>query len=163
MFALVVALLVTTSVFAHQQKTAITTVLFNPRTDNIEIMHRFVMHDAEHAVKEIFDKDADILKSPETQQRFADYVGKRFSVANANGEPLPLSQVGFEVEGKFFWVYQETKQLENHDALIVQHNALRDLWPKQTNTVNFEGLGKIKTLTFTDNIELLQVEFASKH
>ena len=35
---------------AHQQKIAITTVLFNPRTENIEIMHRFNLHDAEHAV-----------------------------------------------------------------------------------------------------------------
>lgn len=158
-----VAILATASALAHQQKTAITTVLFNPRTDNIEIMHRFNMHDAEHAVKEIFNKEADILSSVETQQRFADYVSQRFAVAKEDGEVLPLSQVGFEVEGKFFWVYQETKQLENHHTLIVQHNALRDLWPKQTNTVNFEGLGKVKTLTFTDNVELLQVEFKTKH
>ncbi len=39
---------------AHQQKIAITTVLFNPRTQNIEIMHRFNLHDAEHAVKALF-------------------------------------------------------------------------------------------------------------
>lgn len=28
-------------VSAHQQKTAFSTVLFNPRSENIEIMHRF--------------------------------------------------------------------------------------------------------------------------
>lgn len=36
---------------AHQIKAAITTVLFNQRTENIEVMHRFNLHDAEHAVK----------------------------------------------------------------------------------------------------------------
>ncbi|MDG1816469.1 MAG: hypothetical protein P8H22_10245, partial [Glaciecola sp.] len=39
------------SVSAHQQKSGLTTVLFNPRTNNIEVMHRVYMHDAEHAVK----------------------------------------------------------------------------------------------------------------
>mgnify|MGYP000103148218 CR=1 FL=1 len=44
---------------AHQQKTSISKVLFNQRTSNIEIMHRFRVHDAEHAVKHIFGKDAE--------------------------------------------------------------------------------------------------------
>ena len=51
---------------AHQQKIAITTVLFNPRTENIEIMHRFNLHDAEHAVKAMFKKTADILDDKDT-------------------------------------------------------------------------------------------------
>lgn len=152
-------LIAATQAFAHQQKTAITTVLFNPRTENIEVMHRFNMHDAEHAVKRIFDKEADILNNKDTQKRFSEYVNKRFLIADKQGTILPLSSVGFEVQGKFFWVYQETQQLENLDNLIVKHDALRDLWPTQTNTVNFEGIGKIKTLTFTENVELLKVEF----
>ena len=36
---------------AHEMKSAITKVLFNQRTGNIEVMHRFYVHDAEHAVK----------------------------------------------------------------------------------------------------------------
>ena len=53
-------------VSAHQQKTAFSTVLFNPRSENIEIMHRFRVHDAEHAVKQILGKDADIINSRKT-------------------------------------------------------------------------------------------------
>lgn len=147
--------------FAHQQKTAITTILFNPRTQNIEVMHRFNMHDAEHAVREIFDKKADIISSADTQKRFALYVGERFHLATQDGQLLNLASVGYEAEGKFFWVYQETSQISDLDSLLVQHDALRDLWPSQTNTVNIEGNGKIKTLTFTENIELLKVEFES--
>lgn len=164
-FSLLTAMVLLASMAAqaHQQKAAITTVLFNPRTGNIEVMHRFVMHDAEHAVKEIFEKDADILSSKETQKRFAEYVSNRFAIGTEDGKKLPLSQVGFEVDGKFFWVYQETAQLESHQGLIVQHNALRDIWPAQTNTVNFEGAGKIKTLTFNENVELLKVKFETQH
>lgn len=160
---LVVTLVASSITFAHQQKTAITTVLFNPRTQNIEVMHRFNMHDAEHAVREIFDKTADIISSEETQKRFSSYVGERFHLATQDGQLLELTSVGYEAEGKFFWVYQETSQISDLDMLLVQHDALRDLWPRQTNTVNIEGNGKIKTLTFTENIELLKVEFESKN
>ncbi|MGB0215876.1 MAG: DUF6702 family protein [Alteromonas oceani] len=144
---------------AHQQKIAITTVLFNPRTENIEIMHRFNLHGAEHAVKAMFKKTADILDDKDTQARFASYVANRFVLFNAQNDSLPLNLVGFEVEGKHFWVYQETAQPPALEGLQIRHDALRDLWPEQVNTINVEGNGDLKTLTFTDSVELLEVHF----
>jgi hypothetical protein len=144
---------------AHQQKMSITTVLFNPRTNNLEVMHRFDLHDAEHAVKEIFNGDADIMKSKQTQADFAKYVSERFAIYNMNKAELPLLSVGTELEGKYFWVYQETPAPTELTGLYIQHNALRDIWHQQTNTINIEGKGNIQTLTFTDNTELLSVEF----
>ncbi len=138
---------------AHQQKAAITKVLFNPRTGNIEVMHRFYMHDAEHAVRQIFGKDADIIGSAETQSIFADYVGERFALISGETE-LPLSPVGFEIERVFFWVYQETPITDGISDLTIKHDALRDVWPQQINTVNIEGLGEVKTATFDGTIEL---------
>jgi hypothetical protein len=144
---------------AHQQKIAISTILFNPQSKNIEVMHRFNVHDAEHAVKEIFGKNADIIDSVSTQQQFSDYVNQRFAMYNQDGELLPLNLVGHELEGKHFWVYQETAQPSALQNLSVRHNALRDLWPSQVNTINVEGNGELKTLTFSDSIELLKIEF----
>lgn len=151
--------LFTTSVLAHQQKTAISTVLFNPRTENIEIMHRFRAHDAEHAVKEIFGKEADILDSSTTQKQFGEYVNQRFMLFGSEGKSLPLKMVGVELEGQFFWVYQETTQPTQLDNLTIRHDALRDLWPEQVNTINVEGKGKLQTLTFTESVELLKLTF----
>jgi hypothetical protein len=168
-FALLAMLLVVGSMTysnaakAHQIKAAITTVLFNPRTENIEVMHRFNMHDAEHAVKVLFEKNADIIDDKGTQQAFADYVGKHFALLNIEDESLPLTQVGFEVEGKHFWVYQETDQPPALEGLKIRHDALRDLWPSQVNTINVEGNGPLKTLTFTDNVTLLEVGFNASH
>tara|TARA_R110000744_G_scaffold229796_1_gene347850 strand:+ start:21775 stop:22284 length:510 start_codon:yes stop_codon:yes gene_type:complete len=158
-FAGLLLLLVASSAFSHQQKTAISTVLFNPRTGNIEVMHRFNLHDAEHAVRHIFGKNADIIDSAKTQQQFSDYVSERFTMAKEDGQSIALKTAGFEVDGKFFWVYQETKQPAKLDNLVISHNALRDLWPSQINTINVEGKGDIKTLTFRDSIELLKIEF----
>ena len=150
------------SLSAHQQKTAISTVLFNPRTENIEIMHRFRVHDAEHAVKEIFGKDADIIDSKKTQNQFGEYVNQRFNLFASNQQPLPLKMVGVELEGQFFWVYQETTQPTTLDNLTIRHDVLRDLWPEQVNTINVEGKGKLQTLTFTDSIELLKLTFKTQ-
>lgn len=161
--SLLAALLLCASAAAHQQKAAITKVLFNPRTENLEVMHRFYLHDAEHAVKHLFDKHADIIGDATTQQRFADYVAQRFSMTDAQGNSIALALLGHEMEGKFFWVYQETAQPAGLQALEVQHQALRDLWPAQVNTVNIEGKGDIKTLTFDGNVTLLTVEFDKHH
>ncbi|MBN7828151.1 hypothetical protein J0A66_23230, partial [Bowmanella dokdonensis] len=87
-------------------------------------MHRFYLHDAEHAVKEIFGKEADIIGSEQTQRQFAEYVAERFALMR-DGQALPLGAVGFETEGKFFWVYQETPTPVTLEALSVKHNALR--------------------------------------
>ena len=148
---------------AHQIKAAITTVLFNTRTENIEVMHRFNLHDAEHAVKVLFDKNADILDDKGTQKAFADYVAARFRLLDAQNDSLLLKTVGYETEGKFFWVYQETEQPPELEGLRIRHDALRDVWPAQVNTLNVEGQGDIKTLTFRDNVELLSVEFKRQH
>ena len=45
------------------------------------------------------------------------------------------------------------------EGLKVRHDALRDIWPSQVNTLNVEGKGNLKTLTFTDNVALLEVHF----
>jgi hypothetical protein len=152
-------LLLSSNAFAHQQKAAITTVLFNPRTEHIEIMHRFDLHDAEHAVKMLFDKSADILDDKATQTEFAHYVADRFALLDEDNQPLALKLVGFESEGKWFWVYQETEQPPKLTGLKIKHDALRDLWPTQVNTLNVEGNGDIQTLTFSDNVTLLEVHF----
>lgn len=150
------------SISAHQQKTAISTVLFNPRTENIEIMHRFRVHDAEHAVKEIWGKDADIIDSTDTQNQFGDYVNQRFNLFDSDELPLPLKLVGVELDGQFFWVYQETTysiKTSRLESMTIRHDALRELWPEQVNTINVEGKGKLQTLTFTDSTELLKLTF----
>ena len=143
---------------AHQQKSAISTVSFNPNTHNIEIMHRFRIHDAEHAVKHIFGKDADIIGSTKTQKQFNDYVNKHFSMFT-DGNALKLTSVGYESDGQFFWIYQETPEPAALENLSIQHNALRDIWESQVNTINIEGKGQLQTMTFSDSVELLEVKF----
>ena len=153
----------TASVFAHQQRAAITKVLFNKNTGNLEVMHRFFLHDTEHAVELLFDKDADIINSEKTQKQFADYVVDRFAIKPLNGPELKLDLVGYEITQEFLWVYQEVKAPESIEGLTMIHNAMRDIWIDQVNTVNVEGRGDLRTATFEGDVELLSVELKNHH
>ena len=149
-------------VWAHQKKTAITTILFNERTANIEIMHRFLIHDAEHAVKQIrgdsFGEQANIIVSEATRQAFSRYVSERFSILDQNGELLELTLLGSEIDGSSIWVYQETPIPADLQSMTIRHNALRDIWREQVNRVNIERNKMTETLIFQGNIEWLEVK-----
>lgn len=160
-FAVVIGtLLVMGSLAAHQLKSAVTTILFNERTGNIEVMHRFVLHDAEHAVGELFNKkQADIHTDEATRALFAAYVLQAFALESAAGEALPLTSVGYQIDGRDFLVYQETPQIAGLTELRVRQKALQELWPAQQNLVNIEGKGAIKSLQFNKDDEWLSVTF----
>lgn len=145
--------------FAHQQQAALTRVLFNGRSGNVEVMHRFLVHDAEHAVRQLLDPEADILASAPAREQFAQYVIERFSLLGLEGNTLPLEYVGQEIDGIFLWVYQEMPIPVQLNGLSVIHNALRDLWPEQNNLVNIERDGMVQTLNFTGNVEWQSVSF----
>ncbi|TQV71080.1 hypothetical protein FLL45_22395 [Aliikangiella marina] len=130
---------------AHQQKESITTILFNERTGNVEVAHRFYIHDAEHAIKQILGKQADLIKQSQTQSAFAQYVQKRFSLQFNSDSPLILELLGQEVKGKFFWVYQEVKYAQIPQRVSVKFDALMDIWPAQRNIINVEGIDTEKS------------------
>lgn len=145
---LAVTLLIAMPLSAHQQKEAITQVLFNQRTGNIEVMHRFLLHDAEHATRKLFDADSDLLGSVEARDRFESYVHKRFTLKDQDGTELALAPVGHEIDGRYLWVYAEVPIPEGLTALTLSHDALRDVWPEQVNLVNVERDNKVRSATF---------------
>lgn len=131
--------------FAHQQKEAYISLLFNDRTGNIEVSHRFLLHDAEHGLGAVLKGAGDLSVDPLTQQKFFDYVQQHFAVATDNNELIVLEPIGYEVEGKFFWVYQEAR-IPKSKTIKLRHSALHELWPTQTNHINVEKDGWIKSV-----------------
>ncbi|WP_144212399.1 DUF6702 family protein [Shewanella donghaensis] len=141
---------------AHQQKESYSNVLFNARSGNLEIQHRFYLHDAEHAAKRILDSHADLNKDPVSREAFAYYVMGNFKIADNNQQLLPLEYVGTEVEGKYLWVYQETqlpRSIEVKDSssdrlagFYIKMESLQELWPSQLNYINVEREKEVKSL-----------------
>ena len=147
---------------AHQQKNAVTRILFNENTGNIEVMHRFFIHDAEHAAGVIFGERQTLVESSESRQLFSTYVMNRFSVeaiySDGSREDLALSYIGEEVDGQFLWVYQEMAAVENVASMTIVNMALRDVWTDQSNLVNIERDDRIYSLTFDGAREVLSIE-----
>ncbi|MDP5135851.1 DUF6702 family protein [Rheinheimera baltica] len=144
---------------AHEMKTALTKVLFNSRSGNIEVMHRFYVHDAEHGVKQLFDKSADLLNNEQTQQLFSHYVSEHFALTTLSGEAISLTLIGGQLDGRFFWVYQEVPVPSELSGLRVKHSSLQALWPSQVNTVNIEGRGEVKSISFDNKTGWQQLSF----
>ena len=130
--------LMSSQLLAHQKKEAITRIIFNERLNNIEIIHRFLIHDAEHAAKILFGNSSDLIDSNDSQEQFANYVLENFSI-NKNSETLlSLTTVGFETDARYIWIYQETALQSDIESLLITHNALRELWSDQVNLLNVE-------------------------
>ncbi len=145
---------------AHQMRAAMTTVLFNERTERIEIMHRFFLHDAEQVVGQIAGRGADLVGAADDRQRFGIYVHERFEIYAPDGEQLPLELRGTELDGEFLWVYQTLPfPALRLSGLQISHRALRDIWDDQVNTVNVERTGSVRTLTFRGATTRLSLSF----
>lgn len=144
-FVIFVLAALTTAVNAHQQKEAYTTVLFNERSGNIEVAHQFLLHDAEHALAQVTNSEADIVLNPDSQRKFASYIASHFSLRRGNGTDIVLESIGFEVEGKYIWIYQEAP-LEQLEQLSIRMTALQEVWSDQINHINVERAGAIKSL-----------------
>jgi len=150
-------------VSAHQQKAGLTRILFNPNTGNIEVMHRFFVHDAEHASGIIFGEEQNLLESADSRELFSSYVINRFAIQATDEtntvEELRLTYIGSEVDGQYIWVYQEIADSWGLTSLSIVNMALRDVWPEQVNLVNIEKEGVLQSLSFEQEIEVLSVNF----
>jgi len=152
-WALVLVVTGVGQVGAHQKKEALTKVLLNPRTGNIEVMHRFASHDVEHALRQFTGQSTDLLLTTASQQQFAEYVAGQFALAFTSadgGRPvtIELAEVGYELEGSFLWLYFEAPTPSHLATLIVEQPALQELWPTQVNLVNIEREGRVRGLLF---------------
>jgi hypothetical protein len=76
-------------------------------------------------------------------------VAERFTL-EADGEPIALTLLGTEIEGRSLLVYQEGKSPGPGAELRVNSQIMTDVWFKQENRVNLGGGTVVETLVFTD-------------
>ena len=135
---------------AHQQKVALTDILFNERTGNLEIAHRISLHDAEHTLRKVSKSREDLTKSEKAREAFAKYVAGHFELTRENKTKLKLTLVGQEIERGYLWVYQETK-IPEPASFSIRNSVLQDVIKDQVNTVNVRRGSKVTTFEFRAN------------
>ena len=146
---LVPFLALTVVALAHEQKTALTDIFYNERTQHLEIAHRISLHDAEHALHQAAGLKSDLISSAQARDAFAQYTAVRFALISEDRTPIPLTLVGHEVEGGYLWIYQETPFPDPvATPYIVVNTILQDAVNGQVNTVNLRHRSNIATLVF---------------
>jgi len=155
----VIVLLVSHLAMAHEQKAVVTTIEANSRTGMLEVVHRFSLHDVEHAVRDMHWPATDILASTEDQARFAQFVAGQFSLQVSGPPPseLLLTLVGQELEGRYLWVYQESPAPEDLSELVVSSTILRRVWPVHQHLVNVTIDQSPRSLVFKAGVSRLAV------
>lgn len=148
LIAVLLALALPVTATAHRAPECLTTVRLNPATDNIEIVHRLHVHDAEVALADLLGEPTYSLQSVEGQARLALYVEERFGIVDAaTGEAVALTLVGAKLEGDNVLVFQETSAALPR-RLSIRHDVLRDAISAQVNRVNLFIDEEIRSLLF---------------
>ena len=149
-FVFIGLLLFAPILLAHRMPEGLTTIERNPNTDTIEITHRFHLHDAEEAMQVILSDGNLTLESIEGRAKLALHVETDFQIADGESDaPISLLLVGAQIEGDQILVFQEyTGKFPT--AIKVRHDAFRDAFPQQANTLNFKLDSRIRTLVFRD-------------
>lgn len=143
----ILALVLAAPLAAHQQKLAISILSHNERTGMIEVVHQVPLHDAEHALRAIGNKQADVISDIESRRAFARYVADRFELS-LEGKPIELVTLGSEIEGGGLFIYQEGTSPGQGATLEVRSQILTDIWARQENRVNLGNGTNVETLIF---------------
>lgn len=144
-------ILCTQPVHAHRVPESLTTIERNPHSGTIEIIHRLHLHDAELALTEETPNNNLSLDSLKGRAKLALHVEQTFQLQDAEtNERVTLTLVGAEIEGESILVFQEYAG-EFPRFLKLRHDALRNFFPNQVNTVNVTFDSHTRTLIFDGN------------
>lgn len=121
--------------FAHRQKQALTTISWNARTKNLEVIHDLFAHDAEEALARLGRLDKPDLTPLRARAKLALYTQEHFSIKTLTGKAIDLTIIGVEVDSALAHIYLEAPMPKPPKGLIVTNTILMDMFPAQTNRV----------------------------
>ncbi len=154
---------------SHRYFFGVSDLSVNVRTQQIEIIHQFTVHDIENAIAEI----KQIHFSPEHEKYDAyiqEYIEHGFEL-KYNNTLVKLVWLGFEIKSGKIIAYQESMSKSQQSIflaeLVIKNTILIDVYPRQVNTVNFQGNNKqgkdhSGSITFDNNINIIQIKAEAK-
>lgn len=139
------AVLVTAPALAHRVHAGVTEISVNPRTEEMEIIHRVFAHDLVEALGHDDRDAADFFADPEGQAEIGAYFGTMFRFANSDGALFELEFVGAEVDGEFGWIYFSAAAPSDPSAFIVDNDVLAEHFDDQVMMTNLRFNSHVRT------------------
>lgn len=134
---------------AHKFYASITEVNYNPSSESLEVILKFFVDDFEEAVFRQSDVNLNLgtdLQHKLADSLVADYVNNGFYVANKN-KTYENEYIGFESDKDYVWIYVEIKKFKAKGETQIKNSLLTELYPQQSNQINFNFNASIKTNT----------------
>lgn len=136
----------------HPFYVSVTEINHNAKTQSIEISCRMFYDDLEKELNTVNHTHINIVKPADKAQvnkLIADYVKKHLTI-KADGKPLNLSYVGYEIQEDGAWSYFEVKGISKVKDITVHDELLFDQHPEQINMIHTTVNGNRKS-TKLDN------------
>lgn len=144
---------------AHRAAEALSIIEFNPRTGAVEVVHRFNLHDVDHVFSKRLGRPVTLGDSRETFEAVVAHIAEAFTLTALDGTPIPLELAGMETRRGDLLAYYEAPRPAGLKGFAVSNTLLMPDLPGQTNRVNVELPGAVRTLVFSGGSEVKTVRF----
>jgi hypothetical protein len=132
---------------AHLFHVGITDLSFNAKTGSTEFVHTYMTHDVEALLANLYQRQFD-LSQPEDEAILRKYVEKQFWAEAADKVRLPLRWVGLTVDAQKVVIYQEIEDTPLAKVALIHDAVLVDFIAEQSNTLNVQDNGMIRSMIF---------------
>ena len=127
---------------AHQLNYSYSELHWRVDKQVLEVTHSIHMDDAVVLLAHLGDFQARL--DIESQAKLLFYVEQKFSL-QLGDEVLQLDPIGAQVDGDNLWIYQEIAMEKFPAGLVVHCTLMQDVFPTQTNQVNFTIGDEVRT------------------
>ena len=134
--------------WAHRQKQALTTVVWNKRTKLLQVTHDIFAHDAEVVLAQLGRISTPDITGLRARANLALYTQEKFALKTLDGQDIPLSILGAETNTTYAHVYLEAKLSARPKGLVVTNTLLQDTFLDQINQVNVTLGSDVQTIAF---------------
>lgn len=145
---------------AHRMAEAFTVIEFNPRTGAVEVVHTLNLHDLDHVFSLRLGKPVAVGDDRKSLEAVAAHIAEAFVLDRLDGTSIPLRLAGMEIDRGDLVAYYEAPRPEGLDGFVITNALLMADLPGQTNRVNVELPGGVRTLIFDDGAEARAVRFS---
>ncbi|WP_300552368.1 DUF6702 family protein [Maricaulis sp.] len=146
MGALIAGVVVMTApAFAHKVHAGATEVSLNPRTGEMEVVHRIFADDLMVAIGRDDGDAEDVLAEAAGLEAVRDYTLANFRLGDPTGLLYELNYVGAEIDGEFAWIYFITEAPQDESGFTVDNDLLADVLDDQVMMTNFRFNSLVRT------------------
>lgn len=129
----------------HPFYVSVTEMEHNAAASSLEVSFKFFTDDFEQAVNKWGNTSADLLKDKGNFNKMAEgYIKKHFALA-ADGRPLQVNYLGYEVEKESVYCYVEVSNAPTIRQIDIDNRLLYNLTKDQVNIIHATVNGKRKS------------------